>query len=148
MRLIFLALCLFTGTAYAEFFIWYDEQGVKHVSNVPPHCIEKGVLTSECRTSIPTGDPGRVAATRRRQADKIISDQISDQHEREYRACTLNEDACDNAEYLSKADKVEASKIRIAAQRSRNANQQREVNEYVKRKIDEAEEYIRRTDSR
>lgn len=59
-RFAILILWVWPMLAEAEFYVWFDEDGTKHVSNVAPECIkgsrERRYVDSGCRATI---DPNR-----------------------------------------------------------------------------------------
>lgn len=49
------ALTLYYRYANAEFYIWYDEKGVKHVSNIPKNCItDEKTVALNCSPAAPS----------------------------------------------------------------------------------------------
>ena len=51
----------FDVTAGITFTEWYDDEGVRHVSNVPKECItEAKTIRQECRSSLPQGSSAQV----------------------------------------------------------------------------------------
>jgi len=70
-----LPLYLFSYSAYSiDFYVWYDEEGVKHVSNVPRHCITpEKTVDLNCIPEGPTNEVRR-ARTEDSKLRELIAD--------------------------------------------------------------------------
>ena len=54
MRVLIITLFLWCSLVSAESFIWYVEEGYKHISNVPKECItKKKTINLKCQIRIP-----------------------------------------------------------------------------------------------